>query len=225
MMRSDSPPAYDSALSKKLTPACTRRVETRHRGVDAELAAEGHPRSEREHTDLEAAAAEASVFHDGDRTQRRRDEAVDGPTEGATDANDAPRGRRRDFGRRGVDTFPQGEDRIARRRAGAGALPDEIVPVVGFLTGRAVARACRCRVGDARRSARRARRSRRPVRRSTVTDLDRAISTVQMTTGAGSAAARRRALGELFAARHTTPRPISSSGCSPASCARVRSPG
>ncbi len=76
---------------------------------------------------------------------------------------------------------------------------DEIVPVVGFLTGEP----WQGRVGvgwrtlAAARDELAARAAEVPT--LTVADLDEAISVIESTTGAGSAAARRSVLGELFA--------------------------
>ena len=118
-MLSDLPPAYDSALSKKLTPASMRGVETFHRGVDAELVAERDPRTEGQHTDLEAAAAETSIFHDADRTLAGVLLAVVVDTSRAV----------------ARDAFAQGEDRRARGRCCATCAPDEVATVVCLLTG------------------------------------------------------------------------------------------
>src|SRR4051812_44716566 len=75
---------------------------------------------------------------------------------------------------------------------------EEVVPVVGFLTGEpwqgrvGVGWATLAAVRDGLAG---------PADGATLTvdDLDRVISTVQGTTGAGSAAGRQQALGELFA--------------------------
>lgn len=75
---------------------------------------------------------------------------------------------------------------------------EEIVPVVGFLTGEP--RQGRVGVGWATLAAVRDELAGHADDATlTVDDLDRVISAVQVTTGAGSAAARRRALGGLFA--------------------------
>jgi DNA ligase-1 len=74
---------------------------------------------------------------------------------------------------------------------------DEIIPVVGFLTGEPWQG--RVGVGWATLVAVRDELAGHADGATlTVTDLDRAISAVQLTTGVGSNAARRHALGELF---------------------------
>ena len=181
-------------------------VETFHRGVDAELVAERDPRSEGQHADLEAAAAEASIFHGADRTLAGVLLAVVVET--------SHRGR--------GDAFAQDEDRgagdaAARVRAGRdrdGRLPAD---------GRAAPGSDRCRLGDAlgrarpgRRRAGRADRDRRRARRARSTASRRR-------PGPGSAAARQAILGDAVRARRPRPRPTSSCASSPASCARARS--
>ena len=95
-----------------------RGVETFHRGVDAELVAERDPRSEGQHTDLQAAAAEASIFHGADRTLAA-----------------VLLGRRR----RNVAAVAATRSRKAKIEALAAVLracgPDEIATVVSLLTG------------------------------------------------------------------------------------------
>ena len=63
MIVSDWPPAYDSALSKKLTPPSYAACEALLRRVTLELRSEADPRSERQHADLQAAPPEPAILH------------------------------------------------------------------------------------------------------------------------------------------------------------------
>ena len=72
---------------------------------------------------------------------------------------------------------------------------DEIVPAVGFLAG--VPRQGRVGVGYATIYALEHAPAAEPS--LTISDLDRAIAEIEETTGSGSAAARRRILGDLLA--------------------------
>ena len=63
MMRSDSPAEYDSALSKKLTPASRAARQAVRGEALVELRAEGDPRAERQHAHLEARSAQSAVLH------------------------------------------------------------------------------------------------------------------------------------------------------------------
>ena len=66
MIRSDSPPAYASALSKKFTPPVVRGLEAVARLADVELRAERDPRAERQHAHLQPGPTQTSIFHGSD---------------------------------------------------------------------------------------------------------------------------------------------------------------
>src|SRR5207253_1787266 len=156
-------------------------VETFHGGVDAELVAERHPRSEGQHTDLEAAAAETSIFHDGDRTLAAVLLTVVVQTS---------------------ETVSATRSRKAKIEALATLLsacaPDEVATVVCLLTGEP--RQGRIGVGWSTLSAVRSRVGGAPGGPPvTVAELDDALDRIAATTGAGSAAARQAILGDLFA--------------------------
>ncbi len=156
-----------------------RGVEAFHRGVDAELVAERDPRSEGQHTDLKAAAAEASIFHDADRTLARVLLAVVVETSTAVGATRSRKAK--------IDALATLLTRVHARRGRDGRLPAD---------GRAAPGPDRGRLGDAvdrlatradrrdraERHGRRARRRARPRSRRR--------------PGAGSAAARQAILGD-----------------------------
>ena len=66
MTRSDSPPAYASALSKKLTPGVVRGGQALGRlvgGLDLIGVGEGHPAAKGQHADLESGPPESAILH------------------------------------------------------------------------------------------------------------------------------------------------------------------
>jgi len=130
---------------------------------------------------LEAATAEASIFHDTDRTLARV--LLTSVVEVS-------------------DTVSATRSRKAKTEAIAGLLrecaPDEVTTVVCLLTGEP--RQGRIGVGWATLSAARRESSSAPSpdRPLTLADLDDTLDRIAATTGAGSAAARRIILGTLF---------------------------
>jgi DNA ligase 1 len=158
-----------------------RGVETFHCGVDTELVAEGHPRSEGQDTYLEAAAAETSIFHASDRTLAGVLLTVVVQTSETVSATRSRKAK--------IDALAT----LLRECA-----PAEVATVVCLLTGEP--RQGRIGVGRSTLSPLRDRVGEAPVGPPvTVAELDDALDRIAATTGVGSAAARQAILGDLFA--------------------------